>query len=31
MGDVAIDASSIEEFMTMDEFFRFMRRAKAGR
>lgn len=31
MGDVALDASSIEEFMTMDEFFRFMRRAKAGR
>lgn len=31
MGDVAIDASSIDEFMTMDEFFRFMRRAKAGR
>lgn len=31
MGDVAIDASSIDEFMTMEEFFRFMRRAKAGR
>lgn len=31
MGDVTIDASSIQEFMTMDEFFRFMRRAKAGR
>ena len=31
MGDVALDASSIEEFMTMEEFFRFMRRAKAGR
>lgn len=31
MGDVTIDASSIQEFMTMEEFFRFMRRAKAGR
>lgn len=30
MGNVTIDASSIKEFMTMDEFFRFMRRAKAG-
>ena len=31
MGDVLVNASDFDEYMTMEQFFRFMRRAKAGR
>ena len=31
MGDVLVSASDFDEYMTMEQFFRFMRRAKAGK